>query len=136
MLCSVILDIEPLLVLIYGLKYPLHGYLHTLLLSIPVGIAVGYVMYLLENIFKPLYRILLLEVSKSYTKKVFIASGIIGTASHVLLDSPLYHDIKPLYPLITNPLYNPQLTPIIYSICIYLGLLGLALYIILILFRT
>jgi hypothetical protein len=54
-----------------------------------------------------------------------------------LLDAPLYDDIKPLYPIATNPFYNPSLTPEIYSLCVwmgafgiiyYMGLLGLAIY--------
>ena len=34
---SVILDVEPFLVLQFGLNYPLHGYLHTFLASLFVG---------------------------------------------------------------------------------------------------
>ena len=34
---NVILDVEPLLVIFFGLNYPLHGYMHTLLLAFMVG---------------------------------------------------------------------------------------------------
>ena len=36
-LANVVLDIEPLLVLIMGLNYPLHGYLHTFIAAVVVA---------------------------------------------------------------------------------------------------
>jgi len=38
----------------------------------------------------------------------FIVAGALGTGLHVLLDAPLYDDIKPLYPIATNPFYTPS----------------------------
>jgi hypothetical protein len=42
---NLVLDIEPLLVLVLGVRYPLHGYLHTLVLAIVVGLLLGFVMF-------------------------------------------------------------------------------------------
>ena len=52
-LANVILDVEPFLILFYGLSYPLHGYSHTFLLAIVVGIALGYAMFPLEKTLHP-----------------------------------------------------------------------------------
>ena len=57
-------------------------------------------------------------------------AGVVGTILHVLLDSPLYHDIKPLYPLLTNPFYDPELTVLIYELCVFLGVIGFLCYLI------
>jgi membrane-bound metal-dependent hydrolase YbcI (DUF457 family) len=128
-LANIIVDIEPLIVIIFNLRYPLHGYLHTLLSAFIAGLILGYAIYLLEEPLRPLYKKLLLEGDENLNLKSFIIAGIFGMELHVLLDSPLYEDIKPLYPLTINPLYNPKLTPEIYDICVWMGILGLAYYI-------
>jgi membrane-bound metal-dependent hydrolase YbcI (DUF457 family) len=133
---SVILDVEPFLVLQYGLNYPLHGYLHTFLLSILVGLLLGYAAFILERFVQPVYKVLLLESSGSLNLKSFLLSGALGTVLHVLLDSPLYAEIQPFYPLTTNPLYNPALSTEVYSLCVWLGIFGIIWYASLLIFST
>nr|KXH78169.1 MAG: hydrolase [Candidatus Thorarchaeota archaeon SMTZ1-83] len=125
---NVILDVEPFLVLISGLEYPLHGYFHTFLLAFFVGLVLGYVMLLLERYLYPLYKTLLLETDSKTSLKPFVFAGVLGTMLHVLLDSPLYSDIRPLYPLTANPLYNPALSSEVYSLCVWMGILGAVIY--------
>ncbi|MCS7369244.1 MAG: hydrolase [archaeon GBS-70-058] len=128
-LASIIIDVEPFLVISLKLEYPLHGYLHTFLAALIVGLVLGCIMYLLEGSLKTLYRKLLLEGRDNLDLRQFIIAGILGAELHILLDSLLYEDIKPLYPLTINPLYNPKLKPEIYTLCIWMGMLGLAYYI-------
>ena len=128
-LASVIVDVEPFLVLFLGLRYPLHGYLHTFFLAFFVGLVLGYTMFLLEKFFHPLYQMFLLEPSDKLNLKSFMFAGALGTILHVLLDSPLYSDIRPFYPLETNPMYNPTLSLEVYSICVYMGIFGLIYYV-------
>jgi len=137
LLASVIVDVEPFLVLLLGLRYPLHGYVHTFLAAISIGLVLGYAMFLLENFLQPLYKTFLLETGNSLSLKSFLVAGGLGTGLHVLLDAPLYADITPFYPIVTNPFYNPALTTDIYSMCVWmgafgimylLGLLGLSIY--------
>ena len=127
-LANVIVDLEPFLVLFFGLRYPLHGYLHTFLFAILMGLAFGCVMYLLERFLHPLYKMFLFEEANSLGLRSFIVAGALGTGIHVLLDAPLYDDIKPFYPMTANPVYNPTLTPEIYSLCIWLGAFGIVYY--------
>ena len=127
-LANVIVDVEPFLVLFLGLRYPLHGYVHTFILAFFVGLTLGYVMFLLERIFSPLYKILLLEKDRTLNPRSFIVAGALGTLLHVLLDSPLYSDIQPFYPITTNPFYNPALSLEVYSFCVWMGILGIAFY--------
>jgi len=125
---SVIVDVEPFLVLFLRLRYPLHGYLHTFLLASFVGLALGYTMFLLEKNLHPLYKALLLESNNNLNIKFFLITGVLGTMLHVLLDSPLYSDIQPFFPLTVNPLYNPTLSLKIYSFCVWMGILGIIYY--------
>ena len=129
LLASVIVDVEPLLVLFLGLRYPLHGYLHTFLLAIPIGVVLGYTMFLLENFLKPLYKMFLLETGNNgLSLKSYVVAGGLGTGLHVLLDTPLYADITPFYPVTTNPFYHPSLTLEIYSLCVWIGAFGIIYY--------
>ncbi len=136
-LANVIVDIEPLAVLLFNLNYPLHGYLHMFVIAIPFGIAIGYIMFLVERYFRSFYRALLLETERDLRLRSYLVAGAWGCGLHVLLDAPLYSDIRPFYPLSINPLYKPYIAMDIYIICswlmvlgaaYYLGLVGLALY--------
>ena len=128
LVASVIVDVEPLLVLILGLRYPLHGYLHTFLFASLTGLAFGYVMFSLDGFLNPVYRALRLVADGSQDRKAFLVTGVLGTAFHVLLDSPLYGDIRPLFPLALNPFYNPRLSYAVYTFCIWTGIIGIIWY--------
>jgi len=127
-LANVILDAEPFFVLFYGLNYPLHGYLHTFILASLVGILLGSIMFVLERFLRPLYKVFMLESVDTLRLKSFIAAGVLGTALHVLFDSPLYDDIRPFYPVGVNPFYNPVLSLEVYSLCVWMGMIGLTYY--------
>ena len=125
---NVIVDVEPFLVLVLGLRYPLHGYLHTYVSAFFLGIVVGSAMLLLEPYLSPLYRSLLLKTDKEMKRTPFVLAGISGIMLHVTLDSPLYSDIRPFYPLTANPLYDPAITPQVYGLCVWMGLIGILYY--------
>ncbi|MEM2375146.1 MAG: hydrolase [Candidatus Bathyarchaeia archaeon] len=116
--------------MLLGLNYPLHGYMHTFLFGTLVGLALGYITFLLEKFLHPLYKVLLLEASNGLKMKLksFLIAGALGTGFHVLLDTPLYSDIKPFYPAVVNPLYNPSLILEIYGLCIFAGVFGIIYY--------
>ena len=135
-LANVIVDVEPFLVLFLGLRYPLHGYLHTFLLAFFVGLALGYVMFLLERFLHPLYTVLLLESDETLNLRSFFVAGFLGTTLHVLLDSPLYGEMRPFFPLTINPLYNPDLSLEVYSFCVWMGIVGIIFYIGLLVFLS
>jgi len=128
LVASVIVDVEPLLVLVLGLSYPLHGYLHTFLFASLTGLALGYVMFSLDRFLNPVYRALRLVAEDSQGQKAFIVTGVLGAAFHVLLDSPLYRDIRPFYPFTQNPFYYPGLSSGVYSFCVWMGVFGVVYY--------
>lgn len=125
---NVIVDAEPFLVLVLGLRYPLHGYLHTYVSAFLLGIVLGATMFLLEPHFSPLYKSLLLEADNRLEWISFVLAGVMGIALHVTLDSPLYSDIRPFYPLTANPFFRPDIESQVYSFCIWMGLIGILFY--------
>ncbi|MEM2980533.1 MAG: hydrolase [Thermoproteota archaeon] len=125
---NVILDIEPLLVIIFGLKYPLHGYFHTFIMGFFIGSFLGLAMFMLERFLSHFYKTLLLESDVKPSLRQFVLAGSSGALLHILLDAPLYDDIRPLYPLTVNPFYNPSVTGGIYLFCIITGGVGVFLY--------
>ena len=48
-LVNVVIDIEPLIVLIFKPEYPVHGYAHTLLFSLIIGTVFGFVAYIFRD---------------------------------------------------------------------------------------
>lgn len=134
LVANILVDVEPFLVLSLGLDYPLHGYLHTFIAAFILGLALGYAMFLLERIPRSLYKALLLESDAKLGLKSFIVAGILGTMLHVLLDSPLYDDIRPFYPLSANPLLYSASSTEVYSFCVWMGLFGIVFYIALLVF--
>ena len=134
-LANILVDVEPLLVLVLGLNYPLHGYLHTFVFALFLGIALGLVMFSLERFLQPVHKLLLLETDSKSRIGAFVVAGAFGTMLHVLFDAPLYSDIQPFYPLTTaNLMLNIVSSPEVYAATMWLGVLGVVLYARLLLF--
>ena len=94
---SIIIDLEPFIVLMAGLRYPTHGLMHTFILSIPFGSAVGFILY----VFRERYSRLMVNLAltdRAYGIGAYISAGILGFSLHTLMDSPLYGEMKPFYP--------------------------------------
>ena len=134
LVANILVDVEPFLVFLLRVDYPLHGYLHTFIVAFILGLALGYVMFLLERILRLLYKTLLLESNVTPKLKSFIVAGVLGTMLHVLLDSPLYDDIRPFYPLSANPLLHSASSSEVYGFCTWAGILGTVFYLGLLLF--
>lgn len=134
LIASVILDVEPILVIVFRLNYPLHGFLHTFIGASAVGVLLGCLMYSLRELLTPIYAFFMLQ--GDYGLKAHVFTGVLGCLMHVLLDAPLYDDITPFYPVLANPLYNPYLWFDVYWLSLILGLLGFILYLGSILYRV
>ncbi len=114
---NVAIDIEPLIVMVFNLTYPLHGYAHTLLGATAIGILCGVLGNYAKN---PLSFIMEKKLRLSYKNSFnkYVISGVLGTWLHVLLDSPLYTDIMPLYPFSrNNPLFGSIQSSAMYKYC-------------------
>ncbi len=126
---NVILDAEGFLVITLGLSYPLHGYLHTFVSAIAVGLLLGLVMFKLERPLQPFYRKIELETDKALKLKSFLLAGVFGAVLHVLFDAFLYSEMMPFYPLTANPFLSIGLSMSqVYNVCAILGIIGLVYY--------
>jgi len=123
------LDVEGFLVLTLGLNYPLHGYLHTFLSAIAVGLLLGFVMFKLEKPMQPFYRKIKLETDKPLKLVSFLLAGVFGAALHIFFDAFLYPEMMPFFPLTANPFLSAGLSmPQVYNACVILGVIGLLYY--------
>ena len=129
-LASVLPDLEPLVVVVFGLRYPVHGIFHTFLAALLAGSGLGLLMWVLERWLRGLFLTLFLEEGGGAPGlRGFVTAGVAGWGSHVLLDSPLYTDIRPLYPFTDNPLYAPWLYRWVNMFCLASLAAGILMYV-------
>jgi len=133
MIASVILDIEPLAVLMFNLPYAIHGFFHTYLGATIVACLLSIVIYPLRGYLNKLVSIFGLHQESSF-RHIFPAS-IVGTFSHILLDSLLYPEMNPFYPLIGNPFVGIFQFTFVYNTCVFLGLQGFGVYVVRVLYN-
>ncbi len=125
---SIILDIEPLIILMTGTGLPLHGISHTYLVATIVALLTTGIIWVLRG---PLYEILsIFRINQEPSVKRIGLSSIFGTYSHVLMDSFLYPEMNPFFPILGNPFLGLVSAAIIYQFCLYCGIVGLFVYLI------
>ncbi|TXT40627.1 MAG: hypothetical protein FD135_1053 [Comamonadaceae bacterium] len=130
-IAQVAMDIEPLLGLVRGssvLHGPTHTYLAALAMAIVVAIASPPLCRLIlrrwhqELVF---HRLGWLVESETLAPLAVIAGALVGTISHVLLDSIMHSDISPLAPWSeANALLGLISLQALHQVCILAGLLG------------
>jgi len=129
LIASVIVDIEPFLVLTFNLNYPLHGFLHSFLGGTIIALILAVIMTKIREYFTPIMSFFKIEQKISF-KKILFAS-LLGIYIHILLDSPIYTDIRPFFPLDFNPFYRTtSLSGLLQTICVWCFLAGIIVYII------
>ncbi len=125
LVASVIIDIEPAYYLfVHGYAY--HGFFHSYLGCSIVAIVLSIGMYPLRRFYLKVLDFFGLR-QKTDLKKILVSS-LIGTNFHVLLDQFLYPEMTPFYPISGNPLLGMFDITTIYSLCIFMFILGVPLY--------
>ncbi|MCW4051252.1 MAG: hypothetical protein NWE89_16125 [Candidatus Bathyarchaeota archaeon] len=102
LLATIILDIEPLLVLLLNLPQPLHGPYHSLTVSTMPALAIAIVMYFARRYTEPYMERIRLP-QKTHAKH-YVAGALVGVWLHVLMDAVLYPEMTLIYPFQWNPL--------------------------------
>ncbi|UCE10702.1 MAG: hypothetical protein JSW61_01860 [Candidatus Thorarchaeota archaeon] len=126
LICCVILDIEPILVLFLNLEGHLHGISHTYFVAAMVSILVSGVLWLLRE---PIASIVsIFGVIQEPKKSRILVASLFGTYSHVFMDSFIYWEMNPFYPILGNPFLGLIATGVIYQFCLYCGIIGVLLY--------
>lgn len=122
----VIVDIEPFLVLSFKLNYPLHGYAHTFLFGALIAFLLAMVIYKLKRYIIAVTAVFKLSQDSAFLTIIY--TSIFGVYSHVVLDSMLYADIKPFWPLDANPFLNVLTARQVYGFCLISFIPGIILY--------
>ncbi|MFZ3060295.1 MAG: hypothetical protein WA102_11250 [Candidatus Methanoperedens sp.] len=126
LLSSVLVDIEPVLVLFLNLDYPLHGPVHSFLGGSIIAILTSMIVYALKNKIKIIMSFFRLAQDSSFNK--ILMTSFFGVYFHILLDSPLYRDIKPFYPIESNMFYGLFSLQQIYLFCVLSLLIAILFY--------
>ena len=126
---SVLVDLEPLAVLVFGLPGPLHGFFHSFLGASVVAVLLAVVVSRVRGFLEPVYVFLRLDGDRRPQR--FLVAALLGTWSHVLLDAPLYGEMRPFYPLGGNPFLGVDLYLGlgVYRFCFLSGVVGVALFV-------
>ena len=119
LVANVIVDVEPFLVLTFDLDYPLHGFFHSFLGGTLVALLLAVIMNGIRGFFSPLLSFFRLE-QRSSSRNILLAS-VTGVYLHIYLDSRMYLDIRPLYPLEVNPFFINTALPGLeeYMFCVW-----------------
>jgi hypothetical protein len=122
---QIIMDIQPLVVMITGEGH-LHGFSHTYVGATLIGIGSALTgKYAAELGLRLLGR----SRDSPISWPVAIVSAVIGSYSHVLLDSVMHTDIEPFAPFILdNRVLGLVSVAALHEFCVYSGLVGISLY--------
>ena len=133
LIASIIIDVEPLIVIVFKLNYPLHGYLHTFVGATIMGLITFTIMLYLRRFFDPILDAF--KIRQSYNWKTIMAGSFIGVYKHILLDAPLYSEMNPFFPVMGNPLYGTISIITIYSFCTFSFIFAFAIYLYMIIMK-
>lgn len=125
-LANVVIDLEPLAVMVFRLDYPLHGYFHTFLIGGLVGLLLGFAAYPLRPFFGFFMRVLRLPYQPTLFKMML--SGLLGVWLHLLFDAVLYKEMDPFWPIVGNPLHAVVRYQTLFLVCEVSLIVAVALY--------
>lgn len=135
---QIMMDIEPLLGLIYGWDI-LHGPSHTLLGALGIGLCVAaipatpylYALRYIDSELKFAEMDWMIVSKRNFSYRVRLISALYGSLSHVLLDGLMHHDLYPFAPFSqAQPWLGLVAEAEVYRGCAYFGLLGIIIWVI------
>lgn len=130
-LVNVIVDLEVLVISSLGLGYPIHRYIHTLLIGAAAGILWATVAWPLRNLFKMIMQTLRIPYQTSFLK--MLISGVLGVWLHVVIDSIYHWDVCLFWPnRKLKPLFKLVTTQHLHTICEVFLIAAFLLYILIV----
>ena len=127
MISSVIVDVEPLCVVTFRLHAPLHGFFHTYLGGTILAVLTAVGVCFLRGWLNKILAKFNVQQKSSFVRILY--TSFLGVYFHILLDSFLYGEMLPFYPLTGNPFLGVATSAAVYGLCIISFFLGLALLI-------
>ncbi|PIP22742.1 MAG: hypothetical protein COZ91_02835 [Candidatus Nealsonbacteria bacterium CG_4_8_14_3_um_filter_39_7] len=123
---SMIVDLEPLSVILFRLHLPLHGFFHSFLGGSLVAVLLAIFMYAMKKPFARMLSVFKLSQKSSF-KKILLTS-FFGVYSHVLIDSFMHKGMEPFFPLEGNPFLGLFSLSQVTDFCLWSFLFGLLIY--------
>ena len=111
LLSSVLVDVEPLYVIMFAPGLPYHGILHTYVGATGIAILNAVIVWFLRDWTRQILAIFKIDQNSSFIR--IFGISLLGMYSHVLLDSFLYPEMNPFFPLMGNRFlgsFHPQLS--------------------------
>ncbi|GHF92144.1 metal-dependent hydrolase [Thalassotalea marina] len=125
---QIVMDIQPLIVLITGEGH-LHGFTHTYVGATLIAIFAALSGKYLSELGLKILRITENGAPISISWWVVYLSAVIGSYSHVLLDSIMHADVEPFFPfMFDNQFLEIVSVSMLHKVCLYSGLIGAAIY--------
>ncbi len=126
LLSSVLVDVEPLYVIMFAPGLPLHGILHTYIGATGIAILNAVIVWSLRNWIHQILAIFKIDQNSSFIR--IFGTSLLGTYSHIFLDSFIYPEMNPLFPLMGNPFMGLVSSAAVYQFCTICFFLGFVLY--------
>jgi len=126
LVASIVLDLEPLTVILLGLQRPLHGQLHSLTLGTLVALATALGMHLLRQRTRPI--LMKARLGQGNDVRGYAAAAVAGAWTHVALDAFLYADLTLLYPAQLNPFLGLADAATVFNVCLVSFPLAIIVY--------
>ena len=130
LVASVIIDVEPFLVLTFNLDLRVHGFFHSFVGGTIVALLLAVAMHRVNKLgyLSSVLRFFKLEQQSSF--KRVVSGSILGIYVHILLDSLMHSDIRPFYPFDWNPIRDSGILSIlsIYVLCLWCTVGALMLF--------
>jgi len=101
LIANVIVDIEPIIVVLLSFDHPLHGFLHSFLGGSVAAFILTFGMIKIRGSFDSILKSFRLDQESSFNR--ILVASLSGIYMHILLDSRMHLDIRPFYPLDYNP---------------------------------
>ena len=127
LLGSVVMDVEPLVLLSIGKCYqcPHHGFFHSFLGAIFGSLILSFILWKFKEKINQIS--LKYKISQSFSFKNLYFSSLIAWLLHVLFDSFMHYDVFPFWPSKFNPFLELISISQVYLLAIILGIIGLGL---------
>ena len=115
-LVNVAVDLEPLVVMSFQLDLPAHGPSHSYTVGTLLALVFSVPAYFMRDLSKKVMSFFSLAYDTSFAK--IALSSILGVWLHVALDSFLYPEMRPFYPLDGNPWYGKLSLEEVQGLCL------------------
>ncbi|MCK4781535.1 DUF4184 family protein [Candidatus Parcubacteria bacterium] len=127
LLGNVILDLEPLFIIIFKMGYPYHRFFHTFLGGLIGALVISFLILAFKNKLEKIS--LKINLKQSFTASNIFIGSLLGCWTHIVFDSFTHRDVFPFWPSHFNPFLGLASMPQNYVLCVILGIIGVILII-------